>query len=328
MKYLITGGAGFVGGHLSEALLIKGHSVTVIDDLSTGSLENIKPLMKNPKFHFVIETILNTNIMDRLVSECDIVIHLAAAVGVDLIIKDPIQVMETNVNGTEVVLKTAARYRKKVMIASTSEVYGKGTIGDQKSFAETDDRLLGPTTKSRWIYACSKSLDEFLGLAYHKKYDLPVVIFRFFNTVGPRQTGQYGMVIPRFVKAALGGEPIRVFGDGTQSRCFCNVSDVVRAVILLSQNPKAVGEIFNIGSTEEISIMDLAKRVKKIAKSKSAIETIEYDKAYEPGFEDTQRRVPNTAKIYKFINWKPKKNLDQTLLEVVKYYKSKQSKES
>jgi len=324
MKYLITGGAGFIGGHLAEALLTKGHQVAVIDDLSTGSLENIKPLIKNPKFHFVIETILNTAIMDRLVSECDIVVHLAAAVGVDLIIKDPIQVMETNVNGTEVVLKTAARYRKKVMIASTSEVYGKGTVEGQKNFTETDDRLLGPTTKSRWIYACSKSLDEFMGLAYCKKYDLPIVIFRFFNTVGPRQIGQYGMVIPRFIKSALAGEPIRVFGDGTQSRCFCNVSDVVRAVILLSQNPKAVGEVFNIGSTEEISIMDLAKKVKKMAKSRSAIEIIAYDKAYEPGFEDTQRRVPNILKIYKFIGWKPRKNLDQTLLEVIKYYKNRQ----
>jgi len=321
-RALITGGAGFIGSHLSEALLLMGHHVTIIDDLSTGRFENIEPLVAHPDFHFTIESIMNVGVMDRLVSECDMVFHLAAAVGVDLIVREPIRVIETNVGGSEIVLQTARRYRTKVMLASTSEVYGKS---DQTPFSEEADSVLGATTKSRWAYAASKALDEFLALAYHKQADLPVVVFRLFNTVGPRQRGRYGMVIPRFVKAALAGEPIRVFGDGLQSRCFCNVSDAVRGIVALSHHESAVGEVFNIGSSEEISIMELAKRVKARTNSQSEIVTVPYNEAYEEGFEDMRRRVPDTAKIERTIGWKPEKILDQTLDEVIAYFKEESS---
>lgn len=317
-RALITGGAGFIGSHLSEALLARGDEVTIIDDLSTGRFENIAPLTGNPRFHFAIETITNTAVMDRLVSECDIVYHLAAAVGVDLIVSQPIHTIETNVHGTEITLQTARRYRKKVLVASTSEVYGKS---NNERFAEDDDSVIGSTVKSRWSYAASKALDEFLALAYHKESQLPVVIFRLFNTVGPRQSGRYGMVIPRFVKSALSGEPIRVFGDGQQSRCFCNVSDSVRAIVSLSEQDGAVGQVFNVGSHEEISIAELAKRVKQRTGSASEIVKVPYDQAYEQGFEDMRRRMPDTSKIEKLIGWKTEKSLDQTLDEVIEYFK-------
>ena len=314
-------GAGFIGGHLCEALLARGQQVTVIDDLSTGRFENIARLKDNPDFRFAIESITNTAVMDRLVSECDVIYHLAAAVGVDLIVSRPIHVIETNVRGTDIVLETAARYRKKVMIASTSEVYGKGI---KVPFNEEDDRVLGTTTKSRWGYASSKALDEFLALAYHREANLPVVIFRLFNTVGPRQSGRYGMVIPRFVQWALAGEPIQVFGDGSQTRCFGNVSDVVEAIVGLADSPDAVGEVFNIGTQEEISILDLAHRVKGLTDSSSEIVLIPYDEAYEAGFEDMQRRVPDNTKIQRVIGWQPHRTLDDTLGEVIAYFRARE----
>lgn len=316
---LITGGAGFIGSHLAEALLKKGDRVTVIDDLSTGRFENIAHLTSNPNFHFAIETITNQTVMDRLVSECDLIFHLAAAVGVDLIVRSPIHTIETNVMGTEMVLKTARRYRTKVMIASTSEIYGKST---KAPFSEDDDRVMGPTTKSRWSYATSKALDEFLALAYHKEVGLPVVVFRLFNTVGPRQRGRYGMVIPRFVQWALRNEPIQIYGDGQQTRCFANVSDVVEAIDRLSECEAAVGDVFNIGSQEEVTIRELAERVRERANSRSEIVTIPYSEAYEEGFEDMRRRVPDISKVQRLIGWKPRKTLNETLDEVIAYFRT------
>jgi UDP-glucose 4-epimerase len=317
---LITGGAGFIGSHLSETLLAKGYEVTVIDDLSTGRFENIVHLTDNPNFHFAIETISDIHVMDRLVSECDLIFHLAAAVGVSLIVSRPIHTIETNVIGTNIVLQTARRYRKKVMLASTSEIYGKS---NKAPFAEDDDRIQGSTTRSRWSYATSKALDEFLALAYHKEVDLPVVIFRLFNTVGPRQRGQYGMVIPRFVRWALAGEAIQVYGDGHQTRCFANVSDVVSAITLLAESDSALGEVFNVGTQEEVTIYELAQRVKVRAGSASEIVTVPYDEAYEEGFEDMRRRQPDTAKIRRVIGWEPQKNLDQTLDEIIAYFRDR-----
>lgn len=316
---LITGGAGFIGSHLAEALLKKGDRVTVIDDLSTGRFENIEHLTSNPNFHFAIETITNQTVMDRLVSECDLIFHLAAAVGVDLIVRSPIHTIETNVMGTEMVLKTARRYRTKVMIASTSEIYGKST---KAPFSEDDDRVQGPTTKSRWSYATSKALDEFLALAYHKEVGLPVVVFRLFNTVGPRQRGRYGMVIPRFVQWALRNEPIQIYGDGQQTRCFANVSDVVEAIDRLSECEAAVGDVFNIGSQEEVTIRELAERVRERTNSQSEIVTIPYNEAYEEGFEDMRRRVPDISKVQRLIGWKPRKTLNETLDEVIAYFRT------
>ena len=317
-KALITGGAGFIGSHLSELLLRQGGSVVAIDDLSTGRLENIAGLLTEPRFAFVHENINNEMVMDRLVSECDTVYHLAAAVGVELIVRDPVHTIETNLMGTEVVLRLARRYRKKVLIASTSEVYGKS---EDIPFREDGDRVMGPTTKSRWSYAESKAVDEFLGLAYHRQFGLPVVICRFFNTVGPRQTGRYGMVIPRLVRQALAGEPLTVYGDGRQTRCFCNVKDTVRAVVALAADLRAVGEIFNVGSAEEITILDLAQRVLQRTGSSAEIRLVPYDQAYAAGFEDMRRRVPSTAKIYDLIAWQPTLTLDQTLDEVIAYYR-------
>ncbi len=316
---LITGGAGFIGSHLAEALLQRGDRVTVIDDLSTGRFENIEHLAANPDFRFAIETITNTNVMDRLVSECDCIYHLAAAVGVDLIVHSPIHTIETNVMGTNIVLKTARRYRKKVVLASTSEIYGKS---NSAPFAEDDDRVEGPTTKSRWSYATSKALDEFLALAYHKEVGLPVVIVRLFNTVGPRQRGRYGMVIPRFVRWALAGEPLQVYGDGLQSRCFANVSDVVRAIVGLADCEAAIGEVFNVGSQEEITIRQLAERIVERTHSRSEIIHIPYTQAYEEGFEDMRRRVPDISKVRRVIGWEPLKTLDQTLDEIIAYFRS------
>ena len=317
---LITGGAGFIGSHLAEALLERGNHVTVIDDLSTGRFKNIEPLVDHPHFHYAIETITNVNVMDRLVSEVDVIYHLAAAVGVDLIVRRPIHTIETNVMGTEMVLKTARRYRNKVLIASTSEIYGKGV---KTPFAEQDDRLQGPTTKSRWSYATSKALDEFLALAYHKEVGLPVVVFRLFNTVGPRQRGRYGMVIPRFVQWALADEPLQVYGDGTQSRCFANVRDVVGAITGLADSKEAVGHVFNIGATEEITIKELAERIIERSGSQSEITLVPYEEAYEEGFEDMQRRVPDITRIRQTIGWEPTRSLDQTLDEVIAYMRNR-----
>ncbi len=314
MRALITGGAGFIGSHLAEALLAGGHHVTVVDDLSTGRFENIAHLPDNPQFSFAIETITNETVMDRLVSECDVIFHLAAAVGVKLIVERPVHTIETNIMGTEVVLRLANRYRRKVLIASTSEVYGKGV---RVPFNEDDDRVIGPTSKSRWAYAASKAVDEFLGLAYYQEKGVPVVVLRFFNTVGPRQTGRYGMVIPRFVDWALAGEPIQVYGSGRQTRCFCNVADTIRAIIGLVEEPAAVGEIFNIGRDQEVTIDDLAQRVKAMTGSSSEIVHVSYDQAYAPGFEDMDRRVPDISKIGRFIGWQPTLNLEQTLEQVI-----------
>ena len=313
---LITGGAGFIGSHLAERLLEAGYSVTIIDNLSTGRIENLLAIEGHPRFRSAIEDIRNVNVMDRLVSECDVIFHLAAAVGVQRIISEPIETIETNIGGTEVVLKAARRYRKKVMIASTSEVYGKGI---RFPFHEDDDSVLGPTTRSRWSYASSKAIDEFLSLAYYKEASLPVVIFRLFNTVGPRQRGQYGMVVPRFINWALKGEPIMVYGDGQQQRCFGNVMDVVTAIHGLSENPAAVGQVFNIGSSEEVTIAQLAERVLQRTGSSSEIRYIPYEEAYEAGFEDFRRRVPSLDKIQHIIEWAPTTPLDETLDQMIAY---------
>lgn len=318
-RALITGGAGFIGSHLAEHLLSLDHEVTIIDNLSTGRFENIQHLQTHPGFQYAIEDIRNANVMDRLVSECDVIFHLAAAVGVFSIVSHPIDTIEINVDGTQGVLQTARRYRRKVLIASTSEVYGKGV---KVPFSEDDDRVLGATTKSRWSYAASKALDEFLGLAYHREIGLPVVPFRLFNTVGPRQMGHYGMVLPRFVQWALNGDPLQVFGDGLQSRCFCNVKDVVDAIQRLSVNEDAVGEVFNIGNHEEITILDLARRVIERTNSTSSIEMVPYEKAYRPGFEDMRRRVPDTDKIKRFVGWTPTTDLDHTIDQIVDYFQS------
>jgi len=315
MKILITGGAGFIGSHLSDELLKRNHEVTIIDDLSTGRMSNIQHLKEHPNFHFAIETILNETVMDRLVSECDAIYHLAAAVGVELIVNKPVEVIERNILGTDVVLKVANRYKKKVFIASTSEIYGKNT---KIPFNEEDDRLLGPTTKSRWSYSSSKAIDEFLGLAYWKEENLPVIIGRFFNTIGPRQTGQYGMVVPRFIKQALLGKDITVYGDGGQSRCFTSVTDVVHAIAELLTMEAAVGEIFNIGGDQEITINELAEKVIKLTGSKSKIIHVSYEDAYENGFEDMRKRVPDTAKIEKMIGTAPRIRLDEMLKEIVR----------
>jgi UDP-glucose 4-epimerase len=322
MNVLITGGAGFIGSHLAETLLQRGQHVTIIDDLSTGRMENFAHIRAYPHFRFAIETIMNESVMDRLVSECDMIFHLASAVGVELIVNRPVEVIERCILGSEVVLKIANRYKKKVLITSTSEVYGKS---NKVPFSEDDDRILGPTTKSRWSYSCSKAIDEFLALAYHKEKNLPVVLARLFNTVGPRQTGQYGMVVPRFVQAAMNNQPIRVYGDGLQSRCFGYVGDVVNAMIALMNHPAAVGQIFNIGSNEEISIMDLAKKVKAIVGSQSEIVKIPYEEAYEQGFEDMARRVPDLAKIKKLIGYTPKVKLDEIIVRVRNYFAEQQS---
>lgn len=320
MNVLITGGAGFIGSHLAEKLLTLKAKVQVIDNLSTGSIENIKHLLNNKNFTFIYETILNENVMDRLVSNSDMVYHMAASVGVELIVKDPVNVIETNILGTEVVLKTVNRYKKKLFIASTSEVYGKN---NNVPFKEEDDSIYGPTTKSRWSYACSKAIDEFLALAFYKEYGLPVIIGRLFNTVGPRQTGKYGMVVPRFVERALKNEPLYVYGDGKQTRCFCCVYDTVEALIKLMNSKEAEGEIFNIGSMEEISIYDLANRVIQLTDSSSKVKFISYDEAYEKGFEDMMRRVPDISKIKKVIGFSPAYNLKKTIELIVDYFKGK-----
>ena len=314
MRVLITGGAGFVGSHLAEALLDRGDEVFVLDDLSTGSIDNIAHLKPHPKFHYTIDSVTNEPLLAEMVDRCDTVAHLAAAVGVKLIVEQPVRTIETNVHGTEVVLKHANKKKKLVFIASTSEVYGKST---DVPFREVADLVLGPTAKHRWAYACSKMIDEFLALAYWKERKLPVVIVRLFNTVGPRQTGQYGMVVPNFVRQALAGHPITVFGDGTQSRSFTYVGDVVRAMVALINEPRAVGQVFNIGNGYEISIGALAERIKAMTGSRSAIVTIPYDQAYEAGFEDMPRRVPDISKIRALVGYEPTVELDEILTRVI-----------
>jgi UDP-glucose 4-epimerase len=314
MRVLITGGAGFVGSHLAEALLERGDEVFVIDDLSTGSIDNITHLKAHGKFHYTIDTITNEPVLAELVDRCDTVVHLAAAVGVKLIVEAPVRTIETNVHGTEVVLKLANKKKKLVLIASTSEVYGKSA---SVPFREDADLVLGPTSKHRWAYACSKMIDEFLALAYWKERKLPVIVVRLFNTVGPRQTGQYGMVVPSFVRQALAGQPITVFGDGSQSRSFTYVGDVVRAMVALINEPKAIGQVFNIGNGAEISIGELAEKIKSMTGSHSPIVKIPYDQAYEAGFEDMPRRVPDIAKIRALVGYEPTVHLDDILARVI-----------
>jgi nucleoside-diphosphate-sugar epimerase len=320
MKALITGGAGFVGSHLAEALLARGDDVHVLDNLSTGAIDNIEHLKADPRFHYVIDSVTNEPVAAELIDRVDVVFHLAAAVGVRLIVESPVNTIETNVHGSEMVLKLANKKKKRVVVASTSEVYGKS---DAVPFREDADLVLGPTTKGRWSYACSKAIDEFLALAYHKEKRLPVVVARLFNTVGPRQTGRYGMVIPSLVKQALLGHPLTVFGDGGQSRCFTYVSDVVDALVKLAEHPGAVGGVFNVGNDrEEITILELARRVKARTGSKSEIVLVPYDQAYEEGFEDMPRRVPDLTRIRGLIGYEPKVDLDQILDAVVSYFES------
>jgi len=314
MRTLITGGAGFIGSHLAEALLARGDEVAILDDLSTGSIDNIEHLKGAPGFRYVIDSVMNEPLLAEMIDRCDVVFHLAAAVGVRLIIEEPTRTIETNVGGTEVVLRNAAKKRRKVVIASTSEVYGKSA---DVPFREDADLVLGPTSKHRWAYACSKMLDEFLALAYHAEKHVPVVIVRFFNTIGPRQTGRYGMVVPRFVAQALAGEPITVYGDGTQSRSFTYVGDVVRALLGLVEHPDAVGGVFNVGNGEEITIGALAERIRTMTSSASPIVTIPYDEAYEAGFEDMPRRVPDIAKIRALIGYEPRVGLHDMLSEII-----------
>jgi UDP-glucose 4-epimerase len=320
MRALITGGAGFIGSHLSEALLQRGHEVLVLDNLSTGSIDNIAHLKGRAGFEYFIDSVDNEPVLAELIDRSDVVFHFAAAVGVKLIVEQPVHTIETNVHGTEVVLKHANKKKKLVVIASTSEVYGKSVA---VPFGEDDDLVLGPTPKHRWAYACSKAIDEFLALAYWKERKLPVIIVRFFNTVGPRQTGRYGMVIPNFVNQALAGEPITVFGDGTQSRSFTHVADVVDALIRLVNEPAAIGQVINIGNTQEVTIRALAERVRELTGSASSITYVPYDEAYELGFEDMPRRVPDLRKVEKMIGYRPRHSLDDILEQVIEYFRGK-----
>lgn len=320
MRVLITGGAGFIGSHLADAYLQRGDEVLVIDDLSTGTIDNIQHLKSNPRFHYTIDSVHNQPVTAELVDQSDIVIHLAAAVGVKLIVESPVRTIETNVHGTEVVLALANKKQKRVLIASTSEVYGLST---DVPFREDGNLVMGATTKGRWSYACSKAIDEFLALAYWREKKLPTTIVRLFNTVGPRQTGRYGMVIPTFVKQALAGRPITVFGDGNQTRCFGYVGDVVGALIKLMDHADSVGQVFNIGSTEEISILQLAKKVKESTESDSDIVFVPYDAAYEEGFEDMPRRVPDTSKITELVGFKPQMTLEGILQSVINFHRGR-----
>jgi len=319
MINLVTGGAGFIGSHLCERLLERGDEVFVIDNLSTGSFNNIRHLKDKKNFHLVITETTDRKVLEPIIAQCDVIYHLAAAVGVMKIIAEPIRTIETNVLGTHTILTLAAKYNKKILISSTSEVYGKA---NSIPFKENDDCVLGPTLKSRWSYACSKILDEFLAFAYYKEKGLPVVIVRLFNIVGPRQTGRYGMVIPRFVKQALEGKPMTVFGDGKQSRCFLHVSEAVEALIKVTENEEAVGQVVNIGSTEETTIEELARKVKQITNSSSEIIYVPYDEAYETGFEDMKRRIPDITKANKLIGFKPTKDIDFIIKSIIEWVKS------
>jgi UDP-glucose 4-epimerase len=322
LRALITGGAGFIGSHLAEALLNEGHEVDVIDNLSTGSIRNIDHLKSHPKFKYVIDTLTNEPLLAELIDRNDVIFHFAAAVGVKLIVEQPVHTIETNVHGTEVVLKHANKKKKKVIIASTSEVYGKNA---EVPFREDADLVMGPTVKQRWAYACSKAIDEFLALAYYKEKKLPVIIVRFFNTVGPRQTGQYGMVLPSFVRQALADEPITVFGDGTQSRSFTYIGDVVGCLLRLLMERKAIGEVFNIGNKQEVTILRLAEMVKELTGSASEIVFIPYDKAYEAGFEDMPRRVPDLSKVHALVGYEPKVQLHEIINNVIQYFRTQES---
>ena len=316
MRILITGGAGFIGSHLSDAYLERGDEVYIIDDLSTGSIDNIQHLKAHPRFHYTIDTVQNYAVLAELVDTCDVVVHLAAAVGVKLIVESPVRTIETNVRGTEIVLAAANKKKKKVLLASTSEVYG---LSEQVPFREDGNLVMGATTKGRWSYACSKAIDEFLALAYWREKKLPTIVVRLFNTVGPRQTGQYGMVIPTLVKQALSGRPMTVYGEGTQTRCFGYVGDVVEALVRLVDHEEAVGQVFNIGSNEEVSIGQLAERIKKLTNSSSEIVHVPYSEAYEEGFEDMPRRVPDVSKIAQLVGFAPKTTLDDILRRVIEY---------
>ena len=318
MKILVTGGAGFIGSHLSETLLERGEEVWAIDNLSTGELENLGNVISHPRFHLVVDTIMNGKVMDELIAKVEQIYHLAAAVGVRLIMDKPIETIETNVRGTEIVLKIANKYKRKVLLASTSEIYGNHV---EHTLSEDDNRIMGSVRKRRWAYASSKTVDEFLALAYHLEKKLPVVVARIFNTVGPRQTGQYGMVMPNFVQAALLGKPIQVYGDGKQSRSFNHVRDTVSALIGLMNEAKAKGDVLNVGNGEEITITDLARKVKQRTASSSPIEFIPYEEAYGSGFEDMRRRTPNISKIQTTIGYQPSMNLEETLKSVIDYFK-------
>jgi UDP-glucose 4-epimerase len=321
LRVLITGGAGFIGSHLADAYLKRGDHVYVIDDLSTGKIENIQHLKGEPHFHYTIDSVHNQPVTAELVDQCDVIFHLAAAVGVKLIVESPVRTIETNVRGTEVVLALANKKKKKVLVASTSEVYG---LSADVPFREDGNLVMGATTKGRWSYACSKAIDEFLALAYWREKKLPTIIVRLFNTVGPRQTGQYGMVIPTFVKQALAGRPITVYGDGNQSRCFGYVGDVVGALVKLMDHEDAVGQVFNIGSNQEISILALAQKVKDLTQSDSDIVFVPYDEAYEEGFEDMPRRVPDISKVSQLVGFRPEMNLDGILKTVIDYQSGRQ----
>ncbi len=319
MRFLITGGAGFIGSHLSDALLGQGHRVHILDDLSTGSMENVAHLKAHDRFGYTIDSAADARLVAELVDEADIVFHLAAAVGVELIVESPVRTIETNVHCTEVVLAQAAKKRRPVVIASTSEVYGKSTA---LPFREDGDLTLGPTSIGRWAYACSKAVDEFLAVAYWKERKLPTVVVRLFNTVGPRQTGLYGMVVPRFVRQALAGQTVTVYGDGRQQRCFCHVSDVVKALIDLSMHEEASGEVFNIGSEEEIRIIELAEKVIAMTDSESSISLVPYDEAYEEGFEDMVRRIPDTSKLRALTGWERTRSLDDVIRDVIESHRT------
>jgi len=321
MKALITGGAGFIGSHLADFLLGRGDQVVAIDDLSTGGIENIVHLKTHPRFSYHIDSVMNRSLLAELVDQCDVVFHLAAAVGVRLIVESPVRTITTNIAGTELVLQMAAKKHRTVLLASTSEVYGKRT---DVPFREDDDLLMGPPTKRRWSYACSKAADEFLAMAYWEEHKVPVVITRLFNTVGPRQTGRYGMVIPRFVEQALAGTPITVYGDGQQSRCFAYVGDVVRILATLAERPAAVGEVINVGNDEEITMAALARQVKAQTQSASEIVLVPYDVAYTGGFEDMQRRVPDLGKLERLLGDRPRTNLEQILRAVIQHAQSHQ----
>jgi nucleoside-diphosphate-sugar epimerase len=321
VNVLITGGAGFIGSHLAEHLLARGERVVVVDDLSTGRLENIQPLRKQRGFRFVKARVAETRAMARLVDSADIIYHLAAAVGVQLIIQSPTRTIETNVRGAEAILELATGKRKRVLLASTSEVYGKRT---QVPFREDDDLIMGPPDKARWSYACSKAIDEFLGVAYWKEKHVPTVIARLFNVIGPRQTGRYGMVVPNFIQQALAGRDITVFGDGSQRRCFCHVSDVVRGLRALAEERSIRGEVFNVGSTQEISIRELAEKIKAMTNSESKIVLVPYERAYEAGFEDMGRRLPDLTKIEHRLGYRPSVSLDDSLLDTIAYYRARQ----
>jgi UDP-glucose 4-epimerase len=316
VNVLITGGAGFIGSHLAEKLLAHGHAVHVLDDLSTGSIENVRHLRQEPRFSYTIDSCHESRLVAELVDEADYVYHLAAAVGVQLIVDSPVRTIETNVHCTEIVLAQASKKRRPVFVASTSEVYGKSS---ELPFREDGDIVLGATHRGRWSYACSKALDEFLAIAYFRERRLPTIVGRMFNTVGPRQTGRYGMVVPNFVRQALAGDPITVFGSGEQRRCFCHVKDVVRALVELCQREDLYGEVLNIGSTEEISILELAEKVKVITGSESEIVLVPYEEAYGEGFEDMYRRVPDISKIERKLGWRPTASLDEILRDVVGY---------